>query len=140
MEGLQLVSVVVCDDVLVNVAGRVTLYSIFRDLFADAYPAGVVRLHVVTTWLNSAHADREVEVVERVAILSPDGVELVADAAATFTIAAGMYHSQISRFRDIVFPEPGTYRVQVQAGPEVVADLPLFLTAETTAETAEEEV
>lgn len=128
MESLQLVSVVICDDVLVNGAGRVTLYSIFRDLFADAYPASVVRFHVVTTWFNSAQIDREV--VERVAILLPNGIELIADAAATFTIPAGMYHSQISRFRDVIFPVPGIYHVQVQIGSKIMTDLSLFLTTE----------
>jgi len=136
MEDLSLVSVVICDDVLVNAAGRITLYAIFRDLWADTYPAEVVRLHITTTWLNTSQADREV--VERVVILS-DGGDLVADAASTFTVCAGAYHSQISRFRALVFPEPGTYRVQVQAGPEVVADLPLFLVAPPTETATEEE-
>ena len=72
---LRLVSTTICDDVLQNPAGRLTLHAIFRDLHADAYPAEVVRLHAVTTWFNGAQAAREV--IERVAITAPDG-ELVA--------------------------------------------------------------
>ena len=131
--GLNLVSVVICDDVLVNVADRITLYSVFRDLYADGYPAQVVRLHVVTTWLNETSGAQQA--VERVVILSPDG-ELVADVAAQFTLRPDTYHTQISRFRNLIFPVPGLYRVQVQRETEVVADLPLFLMA-PPAETGE---
>ena len=142
---LRLVSTVVCDDVLINAGGRVTLYSIFRDLLADGYPTMVVRLHVVTTWLNPSAQDRQV--IERVAILSPDGGELLADAATTFTVGPGLYHSQISRFRDLLIPAPGTCRVQVlrhcpgqaQAGTELVADLPLLMVAPPAAEAGEAE-
>ena len=129
---LRLVSTTICDDVLQNPAGRLTLHAIFRDLHADAYPAEVVRLHAVTTWFNGAQAAREV--IERVAITAPDG-ELVADAATTFSVQAGAYHSQISRFRWLVLPTPGVYRVQVVAGAEVVADLPLLAAAPTVATT-----
>ena len=49
--------------------------------------------------------------------------------ATQFTVRPNTYHTQISRFRGLVFPAPGTYHVQVQAGTEVVADIPLFLMA-----------
>ena len=124
--GLHLTSVVVCDDVLANGSGRLALYAVFRDLYADRFPAEVVRLHVVTTWLNQGPLDETV--VERVAVLGPDEA-LIGDGAASFTVRAGRYHTQVSRFRDLVFPAPGAYRVAVQRGAEVAADLPLFLIA-----------
>ncbi len=126
-ESLRLVSVVICDDVLTNAAGRLTLYSVFRDLWADAYPAEVVRLHVVTTWLNTGAAP--CTATARTALLSPDGQELIADTAFTVAVGPGAYHTQIGRFRNLVFAAPGVYRVQVQAGTEVLADLPLLLVA-----------
>jgi hypothetical protein len=124
MEGLRLVSTVICDDVLRNPGGWLSLYSLFREVYADAYPTMLVRMHVVVTWLNeSAQA---ASVIQRVAVLSPEG-ELVADQAATIDVGPGAYHTQITRFLDTVFVTPGTYRVQVQAGTDIVADLPLFL-------------
>jgi hypothetical protein len=124
MEGLRLVSTIICDDVLRNPGGWLSLYTLFREVYADAYPTTLVRMHVVATWLNeSAQA---ASVIQRVAVLSPDG-ELVADQAATIDVGPGAYHTQITRFLDTVFVVPGTYRVQVQAGTEIVADLPLFL-------------
>jgi len=142
-DNLRLTSTVICDDVLANAAGRVTLYSVFRDLYADAYPAEVVRLHVVTTWLNPTPSVQQV--VERVTILSPDqDDELVADVAAQITVRPHTYHTQISRFRTLVFPAPGAYRVQVHTGTEMAADIPLFLMAPPDGsgdiETQEEEV
>ena len=132
---VRLTSTVICDDVLVNAADRITMYGIFRDLAASGFPAEIVRLHVVTTWFNdSAQA---ANVIQRVVVLSPEG-DLVSDQAVTIDVSAGAYHTQITRFLDTVFPVPGTYRVQVQAGTEIVADLPLFSMTPTN-EIAKEE-
>ena len=107
-----------------NPGGWLSLYTLFREVYADAYPTTLVRMHVVATWLNESAQTHQV--IQRVAVLSPEG-ELVADQAATVDVGPGAYHTQITRFLDTVFVAPGTYRVQVQAGTEVVADLPLFL-------------
>ena len=123
MDGLRLISTVICDDVLRNPGGWLSLYTLFREVYADAHPTTLVRMHVVTTWLNESTQTRQV--VQRVAILSPQG-ELVADQAAGLDVGPGAYHTQITRFLDTVFVVPGTYRVQVQAGTDIDADLPLF--------------
>jgi hypothetical protein len=124
MESLRLISTVICDDVLCNPGGWLSLYTLFREVYARAYPTTLVRMHTVTTWLNESTQTRQV--IQRVAILSPQG-ELVADQAATIDVGPGTYHTQITRFLDTGFVAPGTYRVQVQAGTDIVADLPLFL-------------
>ncbi len=121
-DGPEPVSVVVCEDVLANPSGRLTLYNLFRDLTADGFPATLPRLHVVTTWYNPQKDDGRALI--RVAILAPDG-SLVGDATATISVALGAYHTQVSRFRDLVLPEPGTYRVQVAQESRIVSDLPL---------------
>lgn len=121
----RLISTVICDDVMENAAGRLSLYAIFRDLWADKYPASVVRLHVVNTWFNAGDTNREI--VERVAIVSPDGETIVGEAAGTLVVLAGKYYTQINRFRSLVFPTPGVYRVQVQQDSELLRDIPLLL-------------
>lgn len=123
MESLRLISTVICDDVLRNPGGWLSLYTLFREVYAEVYPTTLVRMHVVVTWLNESAQTRQA--IQRVAVLSPQG-ELVADQAATVDVGPGAYHTQITRFLDTVFVAPGTYRIQVQAGTEVVADLPLF--------------
>jgi hypothetical protein len=128
MESLRLISTVICDDVLRNPGGWLSLYTLFREVYADAYPTTLVRMHVVTTWLNESA--QMASVIQRVAVLSPQG-ELVADQAATVDVGPGAYHTQITRFLDTVFLAPGTYRVQVQAETDIVADLPLFLMTPT---------
>ena len=122
---LQLVSSVICDDVLLNAANRLSLYAVFRDLWADGFPARVVRLHVVTTWYNGD--DVPGELIERVTIATPDGETLVGESVTTVSVDAEAYHTQVSRFRDLTFPHPGAYRVQVQAGPRRRVDLPLVV-------------
>ena len=112
-----------------NPGGWLSLYTLFREVYADAYPTTLVRMHVVTTWLNeSAQA---ASVIQLVAVLSPER-ELVADQAATVDVGPGAYHTQITRFLDTVFVVPGTYHVQVQTGTDIVADLPLFLMTPAT--------
>jgi len=123
---INLISTIVCEDVLSNAAGRMTLYSIFRDLWADVYPAEVVRLHVVTTWFNTGPTPQTV--MARTVVLS-DSQDLLGEAIFSFSVAPNAYHTQISRFRSLIFPAPGIYRVQVQAGTDIVADLPFFLVA-----------
>jgi hypothetical protein len=126
---MKLISTVICDDVLRNPGGWLSLYTLFREVYADAYPTTLVRMHVVTTWLNESAQARQV--IQRMAVLSPEG-ELVADQAATVDVGPGAYHTQITRFLDAVFVAPGTYRIQVQAGTDIVADLPLFLMTPAT--------
>lgn len=130
-DGLKLVSVAVCEDMLANPSGRLTLYNLFHDLTADDFPALLPRLHLVTTWYNPAQESAQALV--RVLILSPDE-SLAADAAVTVRVAAGTYHTQVTRFRDLVLPVTGTYRVQVLQQSELLADLPLVV-SETVSET-----
>lgn len=122
----DLIAVVICEDVLVNPSGRLTLYNIFQDLATDRFPAALPRLHVTTTWYNSL--PEQVQTVVQVGIVAPDGT-LVGNAAVTITVAPGAYHTQISRFRDLVFPIPGNYQIQVQRGSRQMCNLPLMVAA-----------
>ena len=125
---LTLASILLCEDVLANPSGRLTLYNVFRDLEAATFPASIVRAHVVTTWYNSG--DTPAKFIVRVAIITPgEGETLVGDAAVTVQVAPGAYYTLVSRFRDLLLPLPGAYRVQVQVETEVVSDLPLILVA-----------
>lgn len=120
----NLIAVMICEDVLMNPSGRLSLYNVFQDLTADRFPAAFPRLHVVTTWHNPS--PEQVQAVIQVGIVAPDGTP-VGNAAATITVAPGAYHTQISRFRDLVLPTPGDYRIQVQRGSRQMCDLPLVV-------------
>jgi len=125
MNGVELISVLVCEDVLANPSGRLTLYNLFHDLTADSFPATLPRLHVVTTWYNPQEDGSQALI--RVVILAPDET-LVGDATATVSVGPdACYHTQVSRFRDLVLPGPGTYRVQVARESRIVSDLPLVV-------------
>ena len=122
----DLIAVVVCEDVLANPSGRLTLYNLFQDLTADLFPAVFPRLHVVTTWYNPM--PEPARAVIQAGIVAPDGTA-IGNAAATITVAPNAYHTQISRFQGLIFPVPGDYRVQVQRGSRQVCDLPLVVVA-----------
>lgn len=116
---MELVSTLICEDVLGNPAGRLSLYNVFGDLTADRFPASVRRLHVVTTWYSPS----QTRSVIQVSIVSPGG-EVIGTAISPATVASG-YYTQISRFQDLIFPEPGEYRIQVQRDDRVICDWPL---------------
>ncbi|MGC8946368.1 MAG: DUF6941 family protein [Anaerolineae bacterium] len=122
----KLIAAIVCEDVLANPSGRLTLHNIFQDLTASGFPAAIERLHVVTVWHNPN--EQEEHTVLQVAIVSADGTP-IGIAAVSFTIAPGAYHTQISRFQGLVLPGPGKYQVQVQRGSQMVCDLSLMVTS-----------
>jgi hypothetical protein len=144
----KLLATHLCEDALAGLAGRLTLYNLFGERYAAAWPALVPRLVVANSWLregpsiNSGQAElraggpsispsidsgqgnkRDV-FIERVVILSPDQQRTVAEATSVLEFEV-LLHTTISRFADVVLPTPGTYRVQVWLGREQVADYPL---------------
>lgn len=126
MTGISLVATIICEDVLANPSGRLTLYNVFHDLTADRFPALFPRLHVVTSWYAQYAQEREQTEVIQVAVVAPDGT-VIGGAAATIVVNPGAYHTQISRFQGLVLPVPGEYRVQVQQGSRLVGNLPLVV-------------
>ena len=121
---IYLQSSLVCEDVLTNPAGRLTLYNVSFTLFADAWPALFPRLVVVNTWRTDEVGEH---VDERVSVLAPDGSTSVADGLASFDVPPQAEHSQISAFRGVTFPVPGVYRVQVWRNGEMAMTYPLTL-------------
>lgn len=124
----KLLATHLCEDALAGLAGRLTLYNLFGERYAAAWPAVVPRLVVANTWLRDREGGGEIErgevFTERVVILNPDHQGTVAEAASSWQFDAPL-HTNISRFADVVLPTPGTYRVQVWLGREQVAEYPL---------------
>jgi hypothetical protein len=123
----DLISLLVCEDVLLNPAGRLTLYNVFRDVTADRFPAFAPRFHVVSTWFNPGESP--MDAVAQVSVVGPDGA-VVGDAVSSMTIQPGAYYSWVARFRGLVFPEPGTYRVQVQCAGRQMSELLIIVKGE----------
>lgn len=117
-----LLSTYLCEDALAGLTGRLTLYNLFGEQYATAWPAIVPRFAVSNTWLLEEPSGNTF--TERVVILTPDRQTTVAEAATSWRFD-GALHTNVSRFADVVLPAPGIYRVQVWLGRELRADYPL---------------
>jgi len=128
---VRLLATHLCEDALAGLSERLSLYGLFQDHYANAWPALVPHLVVANTWLRETGGQGET-FTERVVILTPDRRGTVAEAAATFQFA-GPLRTNVSRFVNVVLPVPGVYRVQVWLGQDLQADYPL-LAIDTSAE------
>ena len=119
-----LLSLCVCEDVLTNMAGRISLVNLFRDLYAERFPA-LARLNVVCTWLHEDAPTRE-PFIQRIVWLAPDRTTSIAESAETIWLGdTTIQHTQVARFAPLALSVAGTYRFQVWLGPQVVCEMPL---------------
>ena len=124
IEGPQLTSALVCADVLTNPGGRLSLYNLLLDVSADRFPTVLPYLVAVAVWMHEAPQMQFC--TTRVVLLSPDGREPLAEGTGRFSLGGEVVrHISVHRFRNVVLPEPGTYRLQFVLGGQVQRDIPL---------------
>ena len=113
----------VCRD-LVDPTDDPTIYRIYHQIFALAFPAALPACKVVNVWWGDAGAYRE-------------SVELVADGGDVPLIRAttefylrgnGDYHNVVTTLRDVAL-EPGTYWVRVSLDGVEVTRYPFYVVA-----------
>ena len=120
----QLASTFLCADVLTNPGGRLSIYNILLDISAERFPTVLPYLVAVGIWMHEAPDMRFC--ATRVVIVNPDGDVALADSTDSFSLGGAVVrHISVHRFRGVLLPEPGTYRVQFLLGTEVVQDIPL---------------
>jgi len=120
----QLTSALLCADVLTNPGGRLSLYNLPLDVSADRFPTVLPYLVAVAVWMHEAPQMRLR--TARVVLLSPDGSEPLAEGTDRFSLGGELVrHVSVHRFRHVLLPEPGTYRLQFVLGGEVLRDIPL---------------
>jgi len=124
MRSPQLVAAFLCADVLTNPGGRLSAYNILLDVSADRYPTMLPYLVAVGVWMHEAPEVRLC--TTRVVVLSPDRTVSLAEAADRFSLGGEVVrHVSVHRFRNVLLPEAGVYRVQFLLGTEIVQDIPL---------------
>jgi len=120
----QLVSALLCADVLTNPGGRLSIYNILLDVSAERFPTVLPYLVAVGIWMHEAPDMRFC--ATRVVIVNPGGDVALADSTDSFSLGGAVVrHISVHRFRGVLLPEPGTYRLQFLLGAEVVQDIPL---------------
>ena len=124
MTAPQLTSALVCADVLTNPGGRLSIYNLLLDVSADRFPTVLPYLVAVSIWMHEAPQMRLW--TTRVVLLSPDGREPLAEGTDRFSLGGEVVrHISVHRFRNVMLPEPGTYRLQFVLGDQVLRDIPL---------------
>ena len=120
----KLTSALVCADVLTNPGGRLSIYNVLLDVSANRFPTVLSYLVAVAIWM---HEDPAVQLcMTRVVVLSPDGAASLAEATDRFSLGGALVrHISVHRFRNVLLPEPGVYRVQFVLGAEIVQGIPL---------------
>ena len=156
----KLLTTCVCEDALAGLTNRLTLYNLFRERAAAAWPAVVPHLVVANVWLREdpstssgqgPSTSRRGELVEpsgqaglrsggdgndgvfteRVVLLSPDRQTTMADASSMLTFGNSRFCVQVSRFTGVVLPAPGTYSIQIWLERQQVAEYPLIVIDES---------
>jgi len=116
----RLISTLLCEDVLSDAEGNLTIYRIFRRVIAGRFPAMMRRLYVVTTWLG------EGAVQQRTLILSPDKAEVLYDCAGQVNLIGEQQVPFVNRFQWLAWPMPGVYWLRVLSDQQpLLADIPI---------------
>ena len=124
MMGPQLTSALVCADVLTNPGGRLSFYNLLLDVSADRFPTVLPYLVAVSIWMHEAPQMQLC--TARVVLLDPSRDAPLAEGTDRFSLGGEVVrHISVHRLRNVLLPEPGTYRLQFVLGGEVLRDIPL---------------
>ena len=127
----RLLSTLICEDLLTNPDGALSLYrAVFKRQISAVFPAQLRCLYVVTIWLGDSPSDRG-ELDQRVLILSPDKTAALYDCFGKVRLAGDQQVSFANRFQWLVWPAPGVYWVRVLNGTQPLGeDVPLVIDQE----------
>lgn len=113
---------VLCDDVRREDNGKLMLIGLFEALGGPAYPLVYPGLHVVNRWCNG-----EGEYRQRVRIVGADNQVLVETTESPVLLPDPMANvTAVSLFRNVNFPKPGKYWVEVLLGGDLKQRYPLM--------------
>ena len=113
---------VLCDDVRREDNGKLMLIGLFEALGGPAYPLLYPGLHVVNRWCNG-----EGEYKQRVRIMGAENVVLVETAESPVVLPDPLANvTAVSFFRNVQFPKPGKYWVEVLLGSDLKQRYPLM--------------
>lgn len=115
---------VVCDDVRQEANGKFMLIGLFEAINAKRFPATHQSLFVANRWCKG-----EGSFTQRIRIVNTKDKKIVFqtdDQAFTLADIDG-HHTLISKFNNLVFPDPGKYWVEVFLGNDLILNYPIIL-------------
>ena len=115
---------VLCDDVRREDNGKFILIGLFEAINAKKFPATHPSLFVVNRWCKG-----EGTFTQRIRIINPKDKSVIFQTDdQVFELGdIDRYHTLISRFNNLVFPESGKYWVDIFLDNELMLNYPLIL-------------
>lgn len=115
---------VLCDDVRREDNGKFMLIGLFEAINAKKFPATHPSLFVANRWCKG-----EGTFTQKIRIVNPKNNALIFQTdEQVFELAdIDRHHTLISRFNNLVFPNPGKYWVELLLDNELVINYPIIL-------------
>ena len=118
---------IVCDSIRREDNGKLMLIGIFEVIGAKDFPAKHHELFIANRWIKGSGRFREKTRVINI----KDNKMLVETKEVEFELKnMDSAHTVISKFLNIVFPEPGKYQVEILLNSEVVRYYPIIVAQE----------
>lgn len=126
---LELIYMLFCDDVRLEVGNKLSLMGVFQNILVQQLPVSLIKFAVVNHWRGTGTHLSEVR------ILTPDKKQPVVVSQPTqFEIAPGGFADNISFFVNVTFPTPGEYWVQTLVDSTLFDEQPLLVADVRTAQ------
>ena len=116
---------VLCDDVRREDNGKFMLIGLFEAITAKKFPATHPTLFVVNRWCKGAGS-----FTQKIRIVSAreTGAKVFETEEQLFELKdIDSHHTLISKFNNLVFPDPGKYWVEVLLNNELILNYPIVL-------------
>ena len=118
---------IVCDSIRREDNGKLMFIGIFEVIGARTFPAKHHQLFIANRWIKGTGRFRE---KTRIVGLK-DNKTIVETKEVAFELSnIEASHTVISKFMNIVFPEPGRYQAEVLLNSEIMRYYPLILVQE----------
>ncbi len=122
-DSLQLVYLLCCDDVRLEVGNKLSFMGVFQNIMVQQLPVSLLKFAVVHHWRGSGSHLSEVR------ILSPNReYPVVVSQPTRFEVVEGGGADGVSFFVNVVFKEAGTYWIQTLVDSTLFHEQALIVT------------
>ncbi len=115
---------VLCDDVRREDNGKFMLIGLFEAINAKSFPATHQTLFVVNRWCKGEGA-----FTQKIRIVNTTDKSMVfqTDDQSFELTDIDRHHTLVSRFNNLVFPNPGKYWMEILLDNELILNYPIML-------------
>ncbi len=118
---------IACDSIRREDNGKMMFIGIFEVIGAKKFPARHHELFIANRWIKGTGSFKE---KTRIVKLGDNKVIFETKEVFFELKDIGSAHTVISKFMNVVFPEPGKYQVEILLNGEVMRYYPIILTQE----------